>query len=118
MEPRGVERISRHPGLWSFGLVGLGQAMIMPTVPLQVWWVGPAAVALLGGAHTDSRFRRGMGGSLPPEYECQTSNVPFLATLSGKQGGAAWSTLATELKPLNAGVAILASSLWILRKVR
>ena len=30
---------------------------------------GPALVAWLGGSHTDSRFRRGMGGTLHPEYE-------------------------------------------------
>lgn len=117
-DPRGAERISRHPGLWSLGFIGLGQAVMAPTVPLQVWWMGPAAVALIGGGHTDSRFRRGMGGMLPPEYDCQTSNIPFWAALSGKQGSHAWSTLAAELKPLNAGVAILASSLWVLRKVR
>ncbi len=30
---------------------------------------GPALVAWLGGSHTDSRFRRGMGGTLHPEYD-------------------------------------------------
>ena len=36
---RGTERISRHPGLWSFGLIGMGQSLLAPTIPLQIWWL-------------------------------------------------------------------------------
>jgi hypothetical protein len=114
---QGVERITRHPGLWSFGFIGLGQAMLATTLPQQIWWCGPAAVAWLGGSHTDSRFRRGMGGTLSPEYECQTSNIPFWAIASGKQGSLAWKGMIEDIKPLNALVALGATSLWVLRKV-
>lgn len=114
---RGLERISRHPGLWSFGLMGMSQSLLAPTIPLQIWWLGPALVAWLGGSHTDSRFRRGMGGTLHPEYDCQTSNIPFLAMITGKQNGC-WEGLGKELKPLNAALAVLASSAWILRRIR
>lgn len=114
---RGTERISRHPGLWSFGLIGMGQSFLAPTIPLQIWWLGPALVAWLGGSHTDSRFRRGMGGTLHPEYDSQTSNVPFVAMITGRQPDC-WEALAKETKPLNAGVALLASSLWVLRRIR
>jgi hypothetical protein len=113
----GLERITRHPGLWSFGFIGLGQAFLAATIPQRIWWCGPAAVAWLGGAHTDSRFRRGMGGTLAPEYECQTSNIPFWALVSGKQGSGSWKVLAEDIKPLNAAVAVGASSLWVLRRV-
>jgi uncharacterized membrane protein len=115
---RGLERITRHPGLWSFGLIGLGQSCLAWNLPLQVWWTGPAAVAWLGGWHTDSRFRRGMGGTLPPKYDCQTSNIPFVAMLTGKQGSGCWASLAQEIKPLNAALGLAMSALWILRKVR
>jgi uncharacterized membrane protein len=115
---RGLERITRHPGLWSLGFVGLGQSFTAHSVPLRIWWMGPAAVAWLGGWHTDSRFRRGMGGTLPPHYDCQTSNVPFLAMMTGKQGSGCWENLINEIKPLNAAIGVAASSLWILRKVR
>lgn len=114
---QGLERITRHPGLWSFGFIGLGQALLAPTIPQRIWWCGPAAVAWLGGSHTDSRFRRGMGGTLPPEYECQTSNIPFLALASGKQGSGSWQALLEDIKPLNATVAVGVSSLWVLRRV-
>mmetsp|Transcript_136 Transcript_136/g.355 ORF Transcript_136/g.355 Transcript_136/m.355 type:complete len:273 (+) Transcript_136:87-905(+) len=114
---RGLERISRHPGLWSFGLMGMSQSFLAPTIPLQVWWLGPAFVAWVGGSHTDSRFRRGMGGELHPEYDCQTSNIPFLAMITGKQQDC-WGALGKEIKPLNAGLALVASSAWILRRMR
>jgi uncharacterized membrane protein len=114
----GTERISRHPGLWSFGLVGLGQSVLAPTIPKCIWWLGPAAVAWLGGWHTDSRFRRGIGGTLSPEYQSQTSNIPFWAMASGKQGSGSWQALAEDIKPWNACLALGVSTLWVLRRVR
>lgn len=84
---KGLDRVSRHPGLWAFGLTALGNAFLQPTVPLAVWMTGPAAVAWLGGAHTDSRYRRGLGGTLEPRYACQTSlqQTRFLSRVSQMQ---------------------------------
>ena len=117
---RGLERVSRHPGLWSFGLVSAGSAMLQSNPALRLWWCGPAAVAWLGGMHTDSRFRRGMGGYLDPGIESQTSNVPFLALLSGKQGSPieSFSKLQQETKPLNALIAVGAATIWVLSRGR
>jgi hypothetical protein len=144
----GVDRVSRHVGLWSLGLMSASQAaLIIPSTAaavvssstaaaaaassspslfaalwsLRLWWCGPLAVAWLGGMHTDSRFRRGMGGTLDPMLDCQTSNLPFLAMLTGKQNGspyAAFMDLWSELKPLNATMAIAAATLWIMSKGR
>jgi hypothetical protein len=36
---RGLERVSRHPGLWSFGFIGLGLSVMAPTIPLRLWWL-------------------------------------------------------------------------------
>jgi hypothetical protein len=36
---RGLDRVSRHPGLWSLGFIGLGQSILSPTVPLRIWWL-------------------------------------------------------------------------------
>ena len=115
---RGLERISRHPGLWSFGLLGLGNAFILPSVPQRVWLSMPAMVALVGGAHTDSRFRRGMGGELSQEYDKRTSNVPFWAMLSGAQGTVAdvFREFGGEIKILNAAIAFGAAGVFVLRK--
>ena len=117
---KGVERISRHPGLWSFGMIGAGNAALQTHPALRLWWYGPALVAWLGGAHSDSRFRRGMGGTLDPWYDSQTSNIPFAAMLSGKQGapGQAFADLIQETKLLNAFCAVGVASLWVLSRGR
>jgi len=101
----GIDRISRHPGLWSFGFIGCGLGLLSPSIPTRVFSSMPLIVAWLGGAHTDSRFRRGMGGTLSQEMDHVTSNVPFVAMMSGTQGdvGQVWSDLmGKELKGLNA----------------
>ncbi|GKZ00661.1 hypothetical protein MPSEU_001018300 [Mayamaea pseudoterrestris] len=117
----GLERITRHPGLWSFGLIGLGNAALHPAgAPLRLWWMGPALVAWLGGSHTDSRYRRNLGGSMDPHYDSVTSNLPFAATLTGKQGpvGSSLSKIIEELKPLNAGLGALIATVWVVSRGR
>ena len=74
-------------------------------------------VALIGGAHSDSRYARGMGGNLTPEVAGKTSNVPFLAMLTGAQGDGAFSALATEAKGLNAACAAGLAAIWVLRRL-
>ena len=66
-----------------------------------------SAQALVGGAHMDSRHRRGMGGSLSVEREAKTSGVPFVALLRGRQ---AWAPLLDELKPVNSLLGLGASA--------
>lgn len=116
----GLERITRHPGLWSFGLLGLGNALLVPSLPQRAWLAMPYMVALAGGAHTDSRFRRGMGGSLSEEHDAVTSNTPFVAMLSGAQGNVVdvLKEFSEEIKPLNAVLAVGISGLWVLGRGR
>ena len=116
----GLERITRHPGLWSFGLLGLGNAFLVPSLPQRVWLAMPTLVALIGGAHTDSRFRRGMGGEVSEEYDRVTSNVPLLAMLSGAQGNVidVMNDFSSEVKPLNAALAVGTAGLWVMSKGR
>lgn len=116
----GLDRISRHPGLWSFGLIGLGAGMLSPCLPARVWMSMPVMVALIGGSHTDSRHRRGMGGDLHKEFDEVTSNIPFLAMLSGRQGDIieAVSECCKEIKPLNAMLGVGAAALIVSNKGR
>lgn len=118
----GLERVTRHPGLWSLGLTGLGHGILVApaALPLKLWFTGPALVAWLGGAHTDSRFRRNMGGSLSPAHDAVTSNIPFMAMATGRQGNVLESLkkLGDELKPLNAGLATAASTIWVVLQAR
>lgn len=116
----GLERISRHPGLWSLAFLGLGNALLVPSIPQRVWLSMPLLVAWIGGAHTDSRFRRGMGGELTREYDEMTSNVPFWAMVTGRQGNVleVWKEAAEEIKPLNAALAVGAAGMFVWRRGR
>jgi len=111
----GTKRVTRNPNFWSLGLLGAGAAAAATTAPQAVAFGYPLVFALLGGAHQDSRFRRGMGGSLDSEVDGKTSNVPFLALITGHQD---WSDLAKEIKWTNAGLATLAALLFVLRRAR
>lgn len=115
--PCGVERITRHPGLWSFGLVCLGAAMTTPSVPQAAWLSMPTLVALVGGAHTDSRYRRGLGGNLSPEEDLRSSNVPFAAMLSQEFCSGSFSALLDESKGLNFAAAVGAAAFMVVRKL-
>ena len=74
----------------------------------------PVLLALICGAHTDSRYRRNIGGTLTPEYDRITSNIPFLAL--AQVGG--WEDLISELKPINALLAVSIVSLYVVRRGR
>jgi len=113
----GVERVTRHAGLWSMALTGLGQACLATSLPQRVWWSMPTVMALIGGWHTDSRFERGMGGTLSEEYKAKTSNIPFAALIAGKQeSGALESLMVKEIKPLNALVATSLAAIYVMRR--
>lgn len=111
--PRGLDRISRHPGLWAMALTCVGYGCLIPSAPQRVWWSMPVLVAWIGGSHTDSRYRRGMGGSITPKYDGMTSNIPFAALLKQPAGA---KDLASELKPLNAALATSIATVWVLRR--
>ncbi len=92
-------------------------------------------MALIGGHHQDSRFRRNIGGSLPKDYDDLTSNVPFWALISGKQsqggvngggGGGGGSTrlellsefYEKEVKGLNLVMSMGMAALYVVRRGR
>jgi uncharacterized membrane protein len=100
----GMDRVSRHATFWSLGLFSLGRALPSVYVPEIICYTFPAIFAVIGTSHQDYRYRRGSGGTLTPEREAVTSNVPFVALVAGKQS---WSKLADEIKWSNAGVAAL-----------
>jgi hypothetical protein len=124
---RGIDRISRHAGLWSFGFLGLGQACLTSSLPVKVWFCMPSIVAAIGGWHIDSRYRRGLGGTMPSEsWEKQTSHIPFLAWI--RNGNAPYNnncnttTVQTffqqECKGSNAMVAVILAAGIVVRQGR
>lgn len=133
----GIERISRHAGLWSFGLVSLGAAFLSPCIPTRVYLTMPLVMAYIGGEHNDSRFRRNIGGSLSEDMDRITSNVPFGALISGRQcnkdtynkGNVGDNGSTTrmdllkeyydqELKGLNLGLGVATAAMFVMRKGR
>lgn len=90
----GVRRVTRHPLFWSLGFIGLGAAVATRYARRVVMFTMPAVFCVIGCSHQDSRYRRGMGGTLTPETERATSNLPFVALLEGRQS---WSALYDEL---------------------
>ena len=104
----GLKRVTRHPTFWSMGALGLGTALATPFATEAVMFAMPAVVAAIGTAHQDYRFRRNSGGELPPEVDAVTSNVPFVALITGQQS---WVDLAGEIKWLNAAVALFGAGL-------
>ena len=104
----GLKRVTRHPTLWSMGALGLGTALATPFATEAVMFAMPALVAAIGTTHQDYRFRRNSGGELPPEVDAVTSNVPFFALITGQQS---WLALGSEMKWLNAAVALLGAGL-------
>ena len=111
----GLERVSRHANLWSFGFVTLGFAATSVFVPEIVMCIWPMVFTYVGSSHQDHRYRRGMGGTLSKEKEEKTSNIPFVALLLGKQS---WNSLQQEIKWENASIAIVGTSLIALRRFR
>lgn len=103
----GLERVTRHPQFWSLGFLGLGCAAMTPFAGSAAAALGFPLVALINGAHLDSRHRRGMGGSLTKEREAKSSGVPFVALLQNRQ---AWAPLLDELKPVNSALALVGSA--------
>lgn len=97
---------------------GLGTAIATPFATEFVMFASPAVFALVGGLHQDSRFRRGMGGTLTAEREQQTSCLPFVALLEGRQS---WQALAEDLRVKSLNVALgvtVALGLAVLRRGR
>ncbi len=83
---KNIEKVSRHPQLWGFALTGVGAALGISNATIAVvMGAFPVLWTLVGGAHIDSRHRRGSGGILDKERELKTSHIPFMAMLSGRQ---------------------------------
>jgi len=112
----GMERISRHSTLWSFGFLSLGHAFQTIYMPAIILGTFPIVFALIGGAHQDMRHRRGSGGYLSPEKDRLTSNVPFAALVSTTSSN--WILLKNEIKWSNAALSVLYPAFIIFRKLR
>jgi len=83
-EPRGVERITRHPFFAGLTLFAVGHVLIVPTLATAVFFAGLAFQAVVGAAHQDRKLAARLGQPYR-DYLARTSAVPFAAILFGRQ---------------------------------
>jgi uncharacterized membrane protein len=82
-EPRGLERVTRHPFFVGTALVGIGHALLAEHLAGTVFFGGLAVFALAGARHQDRKLlaERGAGHAA---FMAQTSSVPFAAIVAGR----------------------------------
>ena len=83
-EPRGLERITRHPFFAGTALLGLGHALLASRLTGVVFFGGLALFAFAGAWHQDRKLLAGRGAD-HAALMARTSIVPFAAILAGRQ---------------------------------
>jgi uncharacterized membrane protein len=96
-------------------MTAFGSAITAAYPTHLVFFTFPLVFAAIGSEHTDYRYRRGSGGVLTAEREAQTSNIPFLAIMQGKQS---LGQVLDELKVTNAAAAGLVALALAARRIR
>jgi uncharacterized membrane protein len=109
VEPRGLERITRHPFFVGTALLGVGHALLATRLAGTVFFAGLALLSVAGAWHQDRKLLAARGASHATFLE-RTSMTPFLAILAGRQ------RLAVGELPLGALVLGVAAA-WGLRGV-
>lgn len=80
---RGALRITRHPAFMGVGLAGLAHLLVNPAPIDRAFFGGMALYAVLGCAHQDWRRRRS-GGAAIERFFAETSFLPFVAIVQGR----------------------------------
>jgi len=103
--PRGVQRITRHPMMWSFAIWAIVHVAVSADSRTIVLAGGILVLALFGAAMQDRKKRAALPGYR--EHMAATGFVPFGAQLRGRQSWAGPGTPA-----LVGGVVLWAVLLW------
>jgi len=104
-EVRGILRVTRHPQNVAFALFGLAHCLVNPTVGDWLFFGGFTVFAVVSSIHQDRRTRA-MGPEPVRRFQDQTSLLPFLAIIRGKQRFV-WSELSWIALVLSLIVAVL-----------
>jgi uncharacterized membrane protein len=83
-EPRGLERITRHPFFAGTALLGVGHALLASRMTGVVFFGGLALLSLAGAWHQDRKLLAARGAD-HAALLAQTSMLPFAAILTGRQ---------------------------------
>jgi uncharacterized membrane protein len=84
LEPRGIERITRHPFFVGTAMLGAGHALVASRL-VGVVFFGLLAIFSLGGAWLQDRKLVALRGSSHATFVARSSLVPFAAILAGRQ---------------------------------
>ena len=107
--PRGVLKISRHPGFVAFSTFGVAHLLMNGFVGDVIFFGSFPALSLIGGRHQDSRKQSQLGESYR-SLEASTSFFPGLAMLTGRQH---WTAGDTPWSAIAIGLALTALILWL-----
>jgi uncharacterized membrane protein len=84
LEPRGLERITRHPFFMGTALLGAGHALLATRLVGTVFFTGLVLLSVAGAWHQDRKLVATRGTS-HSTFLTRTSMVPFVAILLGRQ---------------------------------
>jgi uncharacterized membrane protein len=104
-EPRGIQRLTRHPQALAFSLFALAHCLSNPFTTDWTFFGGFIVLSIAGSAHQNSRLRGEPAGQARSYLE-RTSAWPLAAILAGRQ-----SLALREYRPLAlaASVAVFAA---------
>jgi uncharacterized membrane protein len=83
-EPRGLERITRHPFAVGIAITATAHALLATRLTGTAFFAGLALLALAGSVHQDRKLRAARGAPYA-HFVSVTSVVPFGAVLTGRQ---------------------------------
>jgi uncharacterized membrane protein len=84
LEPRGVLKITRHPGFVAFSLFGFAHLLMNGWAGDVFFFAMFPVISILGGIHQDRRKIRELGASYQ-QFMAKTSFVPSAALAAGRQ---------------------------------
>ena len=105
--PRGVQRITRHPMMWSFAIWGLVHIALSADSRTIVLASGIIVMALFGAAMQDGKKARANPGYR--DHMKATGFVPFSAQVAGR---APWSSAVPGVVATAGGLVLWALLLW------
>jgi uncharacterized membrane protein len=83
-QAQGIQRITRHPQNFAFGLFGLAHMLAVPYVGDWIFFGGFIVYGIVSGWHQDRRQLAG-GTESTKQFLADTSALPFGAIIRGKQ---------------------------------
>ena len=101
-EPRGLLKITRHPGLVGFSLFGIAHMLMNGWAGDVIFFGMFPALGILGAMHQDQRKIHELGDRYR-EFVAKTSFIPFAALIAGR---ARWTRNDMPWAAIGAGIVL------------